>query len=72
MPCHWGLQASLKAKLGYFEITKYGRSQMCISSHVGLDHHNMDMDMDMDMDMVANTLVYIVHCDPSYEIKYVT
>ncbi|XP_073317218.1 uncharacterized protein [Primulina huaijiensis] len=65
MPCHWGLRASLKVKSGYWKITKYGGSHTCISSHVGLDHHNMDINM------VANTLVGIVRCDPSYEIKYV-
>ncbi|XP_073048986.1 uncharacterized protein [Primulina eburnea] len=51
MPCHWGLRASLKVKSGYWKITKYGGSHTCISSHVGLDHHNMDMNM------AANTLV---------------
>ncbi|XP_073053514.1 uncharacterized protein [Primulina eburnea] len=63
--CRWGLRASLKSKLRYFKITKYGGPHTCMSSQVGLDHHNLDKNM------IAKTLVGIVRCDPSYEIKYV-
>lgn len=63
--CRWGLRASLKQKLGYFMITKYGDDHTCISSQVGIDHHNLDVNM------IASTLLGIVRCDPAYEIKYV-
>ncbi|XP_075473334.1 uncharacterized protein LOC142504342 [Primulina tabacum] len=63
--CSWVLRASLKSKLGYFKITKYGGPHTCMSSQVGLDHHNLDKNM------IAKTLAGIVRCDPSCEIKYV-
>ncbi|XP_075478575.1 uncharacterized protein LOC142519439 [Primulina tabacum] len=63
--CGWGLRASFKKSLGYFIITKYGGDHTCMSTQVGIDHHNLDVNM------IANTLLGIVRCDPAYEIKYV-
>lgn len=63
--CRWELQASLKQKLGYFMITKYGDDHTCISSQMSIDHHNFDVNM------IASTLLGIVRRDPAYEIKYV-
>ncbi|XP_073036545.1 uncharacterized protein [Primulina eburnea] len=65
MDCGWGLRACLKANLGYFKITKYGDRHTCVSSHVGIDHKNLDKNM------IASNLIGIVHCDPSCEIKFV-
>ncbi|XP_075512068.1 uncharacterized protein LOC142547591 [Primulina tabacum] len=61
--CGWGLRASFKKSLGYFMITKYGGDHTCMSTQVGIDHHNIDVNM------IANTLLGIVRCDPAYEIK---
>ncbi|XP_075507588.1 uncharacterized protein LOC142544424 [Primulina tabacum] len=61
--CGWGLRASFKKILGYFMITKYGGDHTCMSTQVGIDHHNIDVNM------IANTLLGIVRCDPAYEIK---
>lgn len=63
-PCRWGLRAILKQSLGYFMITKYRGPHNCISSNVGVDHHNLDRNM------IASTLLGIVCCDPAHEIKY--
>ncbi|XP_073024316.1 uncharacterized protein [Primulina eburnea] len=63
--CRWGLRASLKAKTGYWKITKYGGPHTCISTSVGIYHKNLSSDM------VAHTLLGFVRCDPSYEIKYI-
>ncbi|XP_073127646.1 uncharacterized protein [Henckelia pumila] len=63
--CRWGLRASFKEKTGYWKITRYGGPHTCISTNVGIDHHNLNSDM------VAHTLLGIVRCDPSYEIKYI-
>ncbi|XP_075504383.1 uncharacterized protein LOC142541808 [Primulina tabacum] len=63
--CGWGLRASFKKSLGYFMITKYGDDHTCMSTQVGIDHHNLDVNM------IASTLLGIVRCDPAYEIKYV-
>ncbi|XP_075486500.1 uncharacterized protein LOC142526123 [Primulina tabacum] len=60
-----GLRASLKAKTGYWKITKYGGPHTCISTSVGIDHKNLNSDM------VAYTLLGVVRCDPLYEIKYI-
>ncbi|XP_073309574.1 uncharacterized protein [Primulina huaijiensis] len=61
----WGLRASSKSKLGYIKMTKYGGPHTCMSSHVVLDHHNLDKNM------IAQTLTSIVQCNLSCEIKYV-
>ncbi|XP_075500170.1 uncharacterized protein LOC142538757 [Primulina tabacum] len=63
--CGWGLRASFTKSLGYFMITKYGNDHTCMSTQVGIDHHNLDINM------IASTLLGIVRCDPAYEIKYV-
>ncbi|XP_075478915.1 uncharacterized protein LOC142519770 [Primulina tabacum] len=63
--CQWGLRASLKAKTSYWKITKYDGPHTCISTYVGIDHKNLNNDM------VAHTLLGVVRCDPSYEIKYI-
>ncbi|XP_073130798.1 uncharacterized protein [Henckelia pumila] len=63
--CRWGLRASFKEKTGYWKITRYGGPHTCISTNVGIYHHNLNSDM------VAHTLLGIVRCDPSYEIKYI-
>ncbi|XP_075515353.1 uncharacterized protein LOC142549994 [Primulina tabacum] len=63
--CRWGLRASFKTKTGYWKITKYGRPHTCISTSVGIEHKNLNSDM------VAHKLLGVVHCDPSYEIKYI-
>ncbi|XP_073152605.1 uncharacterized protein [Henckelia pumila] len=63
--CGWGLRASFKQNIGFFMIMKYGGEHTCISSQVGIDHHNLDINM------VEGTLFEIVRCDPAYEIKYV-
>ncbi|XP_075481183.1 uncharacterized protein LOC142521893 [Primulina tabacum] len=63
--CRWGLRASLKDKTGYLKIKNYGGPHTCISTSVGIDHKNLNSDM------VAHTLLGVVRCDPSYEIKYI-
>ncbi|XP_073153139.1 uncharacterized protein [Henckelia pumila] len=63
--CRWGLRASFKNKTGYWKITRYGGPHTCISINVDIDHYNLNSDM------VAETLLGIVSCDPSYEIKYI-
>ncbi|XP_073057174.1 uncharacterized protein [Primulina eburnea] len=63
--CRWGLRASLKSKTGDWKITKYDGTHTCISTSVGIDHKNLNSDM------VAHTLLGVVRCDPSYEIKYI-
>ncbi|XP_073275442.1 uncharacterized protein [Primulina huaijiensis] len=62
--CGWGLRASLKKNLGYLIITKYGDDHTCMSTQVGINHHNLDVNM------IASTLLGMVRCDPAYEIKY--
>ncbi|XP_073137694.1 uncharacterized protein [Henckelia pumila] len=63
--CRWGLRASFKEKTGYWKITRYDGPHTCISTNVGIDHYNLNSNM------VAQTLLGIVRCDPSYEIKYI-
>ncbi|KZV47696.1 hypothetical protein F511_42993 [Dorcoceras hygrometricum] len=50
---------------GLLEITKYGGPHTCITTNVGIDHHNLNNNM------IAQTLLCIVRCNPSYEIKYI-
>ncbi|KZV43810.1 hypothetical protein F511_41501 [Dorcoceras hygrometricum] len=63
--CRWGLRAYLKSKTGYWKITKYDGPHTCIASNIGIDHHNLNSNM------IAQTLLGIVRCNPSYEIKYI-